>query len=177
MKTKSRKLLQPNRPGNLLVRMEKDQELEWAEAQKIAISVDLVAAAKQLLRFLAEIDRNRSLYDGHALDRAIYSIAYISASGFVTVDFTNLLACQGCYKADCKELYGRILDNQNVISSTRGICRKQTEEIWKRMYPDEPYELNTITHFLENVEDFQRVPKSTEYDLISAVKRQSLFFY
>ncbi|WRX29989.1 hypothetical protein QQP08_022476 [Theobroma cacao] len=52
--------------------MEKDQELEWAEAQKIAISVDLVAAAKQLLRFLAEIDRNRSLYDGHALDRAIY---------------------------------------------------------------------------------------------------------
>ncbi|WRX29981.1 Glycine-rich domain-containing protein-like - like 3 [Theobroma cacao] len=83
----------------------------------------------------------------------------------------------GCYKADCKELYGRILDNQNVISSTRAICRKQTEEIWKRMYPDEPYVLNTITHFLENVEDFQRVPKSTEYDLISAVKRQSLFFY
>ncbi|EOY15544.1 Uncharacterized protein TCM_034563 [Theobroma cacao] len=139
--------------------MEKDQELEWAEAQKIAISVDLVAAAKQLLRFLAEIDRNRSLYDGHALDRAIYRLN------------------PGCYKADCKELYGRILDNQNVISSTRAICRKQTEEIWKRMYPDEPYELNTITHFLENVEDFQRVPKSTEYDLISAVKRQSLFFY
>ena len=52
--------------------MEKHQELEWEEAQKIAISVDLLAAAKQKLQFLPEVDRNHSLYDGPALDRTIY---------------------------------------------------------------------------------------------------------
>ena len=52
--------------------MEKEQELEWIEAQKIGISVDLVAVAKRQLRFLAEVDRNRSLYEGPVLLRAIY---------------------------------------------------------------------------------------------------------
>lgn len=51
--------------------MEKSQELEWGEAQKIDISEDLMATAKQQLRFLAEIDRNRCLYDGPVLERAI----------------------------------------------------------------------------------------------------------
>lgn len=54
--------------------MEKVQELEWAEAQKIAISEDLVAAAKQQLQFLAEVDRHRQLYDGSALNRAIHRL-------------------------------------------------------------------------------------------------------
>ncbi|XWS21368.1 hypothetical protein CRYUN_Cryun30bG0049600 [Craigia yunnanensis] len=120
-----------------MFRMEKHQELEWEEAQKIAISVDLVAAAKLQLRFLAEVR----------------------------------------YKTDCEELYGRVLDNQNVLSSTRATCRKQPEEIWKRMYSDEPYELNICTHFPKNVENFQKTSKSTEYDLISAVNRQSPLFY
>lgn len=53
--------------------MEKEQEFEWAEAQEIEISVDdLVAAAKQQLQFLAAVDRNRWLYEGPALQRAIY---------------------------------------------------------------------------------------------------------
>ncbi|TYH14408.1 hypothetical protein ES288_A06G218100v1 [Gossypium darwinii] len=52
--------------------MERGQELEWEKAQKLAISVDLVASAKQHLRFLAEVDKNRTLYDGPVLDRAIY---------------------------------------------------------------------------------------------------------
>ena len=52
--------------------MEKRQELEWAEAQNIIISQDLVAKAKQQLLFLAEVDRNRCLYDGSVLERATY---------------------------------------------------------------------------------------------------------
>ena len=51
---------------------QKEQEVEWSTAQKIAVSVGLIAAAKQLLQFLAAIDRNRHLYQGPALDRAIY---------------------------------------------------------------------------------------------------------
>lgn len=52
--------------------MEMEQELEWIEAQKIVISEDLVATAKQQLQFLAAVDRNRWLYEGPALQRAIY---------------------------------------------------------------------------------------------------------
>lgn len=52
--------------------MEMEQQLEWNEAQKIVINVDLVAAAKQQLAFLATIDRNRWLNEGVGLDIAIY---------------------------------------------------------------------------------------------------------
>lgn len=52
--------------------MEKFQEQEWLEAQKIPINADLVAAATRQLQFLAAIDRNRSLYEGPILERAIY---------------------------------------------------------------------------------------------------------
>lgn len=52
--------------------MERQQELEWKEAQSIEINVDLVSAAKRHLKFLAAVDRNRWLYEGPGLDRAIY---------------------------------------------------------------------------------------------------------
>lgn len=47
-------------------------EMEWKEAQKTVINVDLVAAAKRQLKFLAAVDRNRWLYEGPALEMAIY---------------------------------------------------------------------------------------------------------
>lgn len=53
-------------------RMEMEQQLEWNEAQKIVINVDLVAAAKEQLNFLATVDRNRWLYEGRGLDKAIH---------------------------------------------------------------------------------------------------------
>lgn len=51
--------------------MEKKKEAEWVEAQEIVISKDLVAATKHQLKFLAAVDRNRNLYNGPALERAI----------------------------------------------------------------------------------------------------------
>lgn len=56
--------------------METKQQVEWAEAQKIVICKDLVAAAKQQLQFLAVVDRNRHLYEGPALYKAIYRYKY-----------------------------------------------------------------------------------------------------
>ncbi|KAL6585973.1 hypothetical protein OROMI_002617 [Orobanche minor] len=56
--------------------MEIEQELEWKAAQSTKISVDLVIAAKQQLKFLAAIDRSRWLYEGRGLDRAIYRVIY-----------------------------------------------------------------------------------------------------
>lgn len=52
--------------------MEEDQASAWLEAQTIAISEDLVAAAERQLVFLAAVDRRRWLYvDGPLLDHAI----------------------------------------------------------------------------------------------------------
>lgn len=82
------------------------------------------------------------------------------------------------YKNDCKELYGRILGSQNVVSFTQASCKKQTEEIWSRMYPCEPYELNLSTQISEDSgNNVLGAQKSTNYDLVSAVKRQSSFYY
>jgi hypothetical protein len=83
-----------------------------------------------------------------------------------------------CYRNDCKELYGRILGTWNVVSSTQAVCKKQTEEFWNRTYPTEQYELNPSTQLVEGVgEAILGAQKSTEYDLVSAVKRQSSFYY
>uniref|UniRef100_A0A0D3CP51 Glycine-rich domain-containing protein-like n=1 Tax=Brassica oleracea var. oleracea TaxID=109376 RepID=A0A0D3CP51_BRAOL len=48
------------------------QNLEWLEAQKIEISIDLIAESKKHLQFLGVVDCNQLLYDGPALKRAIY---------------------------------------------------------------------------------------------------------
>lgn len=52
--------------------MEKEQNAEWIEAQKIIISEDLAAAAVQQLHFLSAVDQHGHLYDGSILDHAIY---------------------------------------------------------------------------------------------------------
>lgn len=82
------------------------------------------------------------------------------------------------YKTDCEKLYGRILDNSNVASSVQGNCKRQTEEIWNRMYPEEPYNFNITRALSENISQMlSGLEKYTKYDLVSAVKRQSPFFY
>ncbi|XVE83016.1 hypothetical protein DITRI_Ditri16bG0052600 [Diplodiscus trichospermus] len=176
--------------------LEKQQELEWIEAQKIEISLDLVAAAKKQLEFLAAVDRNRWLYDGPTLQRAIYryNACWLpllakyheeeSSEGplVVPLDCEWIWHCHRLnpvrYKSDCEELYGRILDNSHVVSSIEGTCKRQTEEIWNRLYPDEPYDFDLIKESSENAsETFSELEKHSKYDLISAVKRQSPFFY
>ncbi|XP_050211883.1 glycine-rich domain-containing protein 1-like [Mercurialis annua] len=171
--------------------MDMKQKLEWAEAQRIAISVDFFAAAKQQLRFLAEVYKNPQLHDGPALDRAIHRYKYCwlpllakhvegqvsEGAVVVPLDCEWIWHCHRLnpvrYIVDCKQLYGKILGNRNVVSSTEAIYKDQTEEIWNQMYPDEPYELNM------NIQISSATDRSisTTYDLISAVKRQSSFYY
>jgi len=88
--------------------------------------------------------------------------------------------CQVRYKTDCTELYGRILGNSNVLSSTQGTSKEESEKIWDSMYPSEPYELvgpnnYSLQGFAENFLEAKQ--STTNYDLISAVKRQNTFFY
>ena len=79
------------------------------------------------------------------------------------------------YKSDCEELYGRTLDNSDVVSTVQGICGRQTEEIWDRLYPDEPYHADLVN--VSSGDISSGLVKCTDYDLVSAAKRQSPFFY
>ncbi|KAL3735017.1 hypothetical protein ACJRO7_024217 [Eucalyptus globulus] len=179
-----------------MVMEQKQQNLEWAEAQQIVTSTDLVAGAKQQLKFLAAVDRNRHLYGGPVLDHAIcrYKHCWLPllakhidspiSEGPLVVPFDCewIWHCHRLnpvrYKIDCQELYGSILDNWNVLSSVQGTCTKQTEAIWNRMYPSEPYELNINGNLSKSgAGNTMGAPRDSDYDLVAAVKRQSSFFY
>lgn len=175
---------------------EKKQEQEWKEAQKVNISVDLIAAAKIHLQFLAHVDRNRWLYDAPALHKAIYryNVCWLpllerhSDSPFFEGPLVVPLDCEWVwhchrlnpvrYKSDCEELYGKILDNRNVVSSSQGTSIMDTKEAWKTLCPDEPYELDFTTGLDDNYsEEIIGLEKYIRYDLLLAIQRQAPFFY
>ncbi|XP_020272734.1 glycine-rich domain-containing protein 1 [Asparagus officinalis] len=174
--------------------MDKGQEFEWAEAQKIAISEDLVAAAKQQLEFLAAVDRQRFLYEGPLLERAIHRyenfwlplLAKHGESGVVDGSLVVPLDCEWIwhchrlnpvqYKKDCEKIYGRILDNENVKSSLFAKSKLRSTEIWAELYPGEPFELDYSWSY-SDAGLYSGEENSITYDLVSAVKRQSVFYY
>ena len=81
------------------------------------------------------------------------------------------------YAIDCRHLFGRILDTQNVLSFVEGPCSKQTEAIWNNLYPNEPYELDVAGGLTKSDDgDIIEALRSTKYDLVAAVRRQSSFF-
>ncbi|KZV41578.1 hypothetical protein F511_12604 [Dorcoceras hygrometricum] len=71
------------------------------------------------------------------------------------------------------ELYGRILDNDNVVSSLDGHRAAKL----RRSYSSEPYDLEFSSALQDNAYAKKGDEKCTKYDLISAVQRQSPFFY
>ena len=82
------------------------------------------------------------------------------------------------YRRDCEEVYGRILGNQNVESSVQGKSKHQTAEKWAELYPDEPFEIDDSNPSLgKNADMYVEAVESITYDLVSAVKRQSSFYY
>ncbi|KAH7656517.1 Glycine-rich domain-containing protein-like protein [Dioscorea alata] len=178
--------------------MDKNQEIEWLEAQKITISEDLVATAKQQLEFLAEVDRRRCLYDGPVLERAIHRykfcwlplLAKYTESAAVDNPLVVPLDCEWIwhchrlnpvqYKKDCKEFYGKMLDNKHVVSSlqSKGKSKDQTMDMWTKLFPEEPFDLNFTSTLSEiNINKDSEDGKNITYDLVSAVKRQSSFYY
>ena len=82
------------------------------------------------------------------------------------------------YKKDCKETFGRILNNHNVKSSLQGNSKLEMTEKWSRLYPEEPFELDCSSTSSEEILDkYPGAASSISYDLVSAVKRQSSFCY
>ncbi|KAI3751925.1 hypothetical protein L2E82_23019 [Cichorium intybus] len=172
------------------------EDPEWAEAQKIIISIDLIAKTKKHLQFLKVVDDNGKLYNGSILERAIFRYKYywlplLAKHSKCKVREWQLVVPLDCewiwhchrlnpvqYVADCKELFDRILDPCDiVISSVEGTCKKKTQEFWNKMHPKEPYELKLDNFFDNDIENKLISSPSTKYDLVSAVKRQSSFYY
>ncbi|KAM7504132.1 hypothetical protein LguiB_003036 [Lonicera macranthoides] len=68
---------------------------------------------------------------------------------------------------------------RNVVSSIQGISARETEEIWNKLYPAEPYEFDSTSAFSHTLSNDEVIgaAKCTDYDLIKAIERQSPFFY
>nr|VDD59951.1 unnamed protein product [Brassica oleracea] len=165
-----------------LTGMEKEivQNLEWLEAQKIEISIDLIAEANKHLQFLGVVDRNRWLYNAYRLPSLPkhYESSSICEEPLVPpIDCEWVWHCHRLdpvrYKSDCEEFYGRVLDNSGIVSSANGSCKLQTEKLWKRLYPMEPCDLDLDKAISEPISPLE---KCTTYDLVSAAKRQSSFY-
>ncbi|PWA88558.1 hypothetical protein CTI12_AA083180 [Artemisia annua] len=176
--------------------MDMEQESEWNAAQNIMISEDLVAAAKRQLQFLAAVDRNRWLYEGQPLLWAIYRynacwlplLAKHSESQVTEGPLVVPLDCEWVwhthrlnpsrYIADCEELYGKVLDNYNVVSSVQGFDKRETQEIWNELYPNESYEFDMSRALSsECSETVYGTQTFSKYDFVLAIERQKGFFY
>jgi len=81
------------------------------------------------------------------------------------------------YIRDCKKVYGRILNNDNVESSIGAKSKIQSEKVWKELYPEEPFELEYTGSPETTMDVNSGAIEGISYDLISAVKRQSSFYY
>lgn len=56
--------------------------------------------------------------------------------------------------------------------------KQDTEELWKHLYTNEPYDLDSARALSEDVHAKAiQAEKYSDYDLVSAVTRQSPFFY
>ncbi|GJX47344.1 glycine-rich domain-containing protein 1-like protein [Tanacetum coccineum] len=139
--------------------MEKLEDLEWVKAQNIVISTDLITATKKHLKFLEAVDDNGKLYDGRVLERAIFRYKYC---------WLPLLA---------KHSRSKVCEWQLVVPL-------DCEWIWHchRLNPvplhEEPYELDMDDCFDDNdTKNKLMASPSTKYDLVSAVNRQSSFYY
>lgn len=94
------------------------------------------------------------------------------------MDYFSLSHFQVQYKKDCEEIFGRILDNHNVISSLQEKSKHKMTEKWSELYPEEPFEFSCdYTVVKETSSEHHGVASRLTYDLVSSVKRQSPFCY
>jgi hypothetical protein len=142
--------------------MDEEQVLvrNWKAAQALPISIDLVAAAKQELDLLAQVDRHPCLYGGPVLLRAIeryenFWLPLLDSEGKVAEEGLPLIPPLDCdwvwhchrlnpvqYAKDCDKLYGRILDTPLVNPADRETATDATRTLWQSKFQDEPYEVD-----------------------------------
>ncbi|TVU24119.1 hypothetical protein EJB05_26517 [Eragrostis curvula] len=176
--------------------MDEKQAARWAAAQReVEVGVDLVTAARRQLQFLAAVDCRRWFYEGPLLDRAIrrYKACWLpllakhTEAAVVVGPLVVPLDCEWIwhchrlnpvqYIRDCKKVYGRILDNNKIESSTQTELKAQSVKVWTELYPEEPFELEYTSSSHTATDVNSEVAEGISYDLVSAVKRQTSFYY
>ena len=75
------------------------------------------------------------------------------------------------YKRDLERIYGRIINHQPVNMDTLKEKRHFTKPLWNDMWPNESFKL----HSMPSNDAFYE--SKFDYDIVSAVQRQKLFFY
>ena len=76
------------------------------------------------------------------------------------------------YKKDLERLYGRMLNhNPEILYKDTS----KTKKLWNKMWPNEPFEMETEAKY--NLTEQKHHQSQFEYDILSAVQRQKLFFY
>ncbi|KAM7498831.1 hypothetical protein LguiA_023245 [Lonicera macranthoides] len=100
----------------------------------------------------------------------------VAEARFRPLDFAQAL--QDCEEA-LKIESTHFKTTRNVVSSIQGISARETDEIWNKLYPAEPYEFDSTSAFSHTLSNDEVIgaAKCTDYDLIKAIERQSPFFY
>ncbi|KAH9299412.1 hypothetical protein KI387_031094 [Taxus chinensis] len=137
--------------------MDSYQEAEWRKAQAIDISCDLVAAAKYQLAFLALVDQYPCLYQGPAVERAIYRYEQcwlpLLANAEAEAELAPPLDCEWvwhCHRLNplqytnyCQKFYGRLLVLPTAsLPAEKDSAMDSTAKQWEKAYPNEPFSLD-----------------------------------
>ncbi|KAL2653001.1 hypothetical protein R1flu_021129 [Riccia fluitans] len=194
---------------------EPDPQREWNGAQGIHISADLISAAKIQLAFLATVERSPCLYsDVDCIISAVeryenYWLPLVAKNPRGTSSGYPLVPPLDCawishlhqlspvqYAKDCQDLFGKIIECGMLTFDTRDDATRESEELWLRHYPSEPYCLDMLAFQSQegshNLPDSHlqfgksktqqkgrlfRPPRVLNYDFIEAAKREKSFYY
>ena len=159
----------------------------------IAITVDLIDAARHQLAFLKEIDSRPSLYSGPVVKNAVrrYETCWLPLvaehkgpeiappQDVHWVWHVHMLAPY-YYEKDCMRIVNTVPDHRLMSPNSREAAMERAREIWSEKYKSEPFDipLDKDTSSSATCNGFHEpYQKKSAYDIESAAARQRMFYY
>ena len=154
-------------------------------SREIQISLNLVQAAAKELDFLELMEQRPALHTGPHIKNAIrryelfwlplatrsYADEIAAPLDIAWVWHAHMLAPKR-YEEDCTRVVSSHVDHKLMVGKKREKCLATAREIWRQLYPAEPFEVN-----LKLQPKWEEYESKIEYDLVSASERQRTFFY
>ena len=154
--------------------------------RKTSSNLDLVEAAICHLDFLQNVDSLGNLYRGELLANAIRRYEHMWLPMAANENATQIVApldvewvwhlhmlSPRVYDSDCKRLVSKIIDHKIFTGEQKKAALAKSQEVWKRLYPDEPFDVNP--DFVSQISAAQSSELSC--DLIRAAVIQRNFYY